>query len=95
MLSADYTAPLETLFCWHGFQYVRVSSKGNTGFTGALNDLVGLEIHTNLTQVRSLLSATCHTHSAPQTDLLPRDADRSPDLRRQRGGQGAAELDLH
>ena len=47
-------ADLETLFCWHGFQYVRVSSAGHTGFKGGLNDIVGLAINTNLTSTGAL-----------------------------------------
>ena len=35
--------------CWHGFQYVRVTPTGRTGFTGGLDAIVGLEIHTNMT----------------------------------------------
>ena len=54
ILSADHTKPLETLFCWHGFQYVRVSSEGRTGFKGGLHDIVGLEIHTNMSQTGKL-----------------------------------------
>ena len=40
--------------CWHGFQYVRVTPGGDTGFTGALDAIVGLEIHTNVSEVSSL-----------------------------------------
>jgi hypothetical protein len=54
ILSAAHTKPLETLFCWHGFQYVRVSSEGKTGFKGGLHDIVGLEIHTNMSQTGKL-----------------------------------------
>ena len=54
VLRAGNTADLETLFCWHGFQYVRVSSTGNTGFRGGLNDIVGLAINTNLTATGAL-----------------------------------------
>jgi alpha-L-rhamnosidase len=48
------TEPLTTLFCWHGFQWVRVDSVNNTGFTGSLDALVGLEIHTNVTSTGQL-----------------------------------------
>jgi hypothetical protein len=48
-------AALETLFCWHGYQYVRVTSVGNTGFRGRLEDVVGLEIRTTLTSTGTLL----------------------------------------
>ena len=41
-------------FCWHGFQYVRISSAGKTGFAGGLHDIVGLEIHTNMSQTGHL-----------------------------------------
>ena len=55
VLRPGNTAPLETLFCWHGFQYVRVSGSGGaTGFAGGLDDIVGLEIHTNLTTASTL-----------------------------------------
>lgn len=43
------TEPFGTLFCWHGFQYVRVTSHGDTTFTGALDAITALEIYTNLT----------------------------------------------
>eukprot|EP01052_Picozoa_sp_SAG31_P044670 SAG31_NODE_7875_length_1576_cov_1.593771_1_plen_334_part_00 len=46
--------PLTTLFCWHGFQYVRVHSTGSTGFKGGIDDIVGMEIHTNMTQTGHL-----------------------------------------
>eukprot|EP01047_Picozoa_sp_COSAG01_P071226 COSAG01_NODE_10999_length_2030_cov_1.718281_1_plen_629_part_01 len=49
ILRAGNASPLETLFCWHGFIYVRVTPVGNTSFKGALDSIVGLEIHTNLT----------------------------------------------
>ena len=54
MLRAGNTDPLTTLFCWHGFQYVRVTPAGDTGFTGALDAIVGLAIHTNMSQTGSL-----------------------------------------
>jgi hypothetical protein len=56
VLRAGKTEPITTLFCWHGFQYVRVQLPGNlsTGFKGGLNDIVGLEIHTNMTQTGHL-----------------------------------------
>ena len=53
-LRAGNAAPLTTLFCWHGFQYVRVTPSGATGFTGQLDALVGLAIHTNMTATGSL-----------------------------------------
>ena len=37
-----------------GFQYVRVSPKGATTFSGALDAIVGLEIHTNMSQTGHL-----------------------------------------
>jgi hypothetical protein len=37
-----------------GFQYVRVTPTGKTGFKGGLNDIVGLEIHTNMTATGTL-----------------------------------------
>lgn len=46
--------PLTTLFAWHGFQYVRVDSANHTGFTGTLDAIVGLEIHTNISSTGSL-----------------------------------------
>jgi hypothetical protein len=54
ILRAGNTEPLTTLFCWHGFQYVRVTPGGATGFTGALDAIVGQAIHTNMTQVGKL-----------------------------------------
>ena len=54
VLRATNANDLQTLFCWHGFQYVRVSPTGATGFAGGLDDIVGLEIHTNMTQVGHL-----------------------------------------
>ena len=58
VLRAGNTEPLTTLFCWHGFQYVRVTpgSGGTTGFTGALDAIVGQAIHTNMTQARPFAS---------------------------------------
>ena len=47
----------------HGFQYVLVTSNG-TGFAGGLNDIVGLEIHTNVTATGSL------TFGGPSSDVL-------------------------
>ena len=46
--------PLETLFCWHGFQYALVTSTGNTGFDGRIGALVGLEIRTNVSSTGAL-----------------------------------------
>jgi hypothetical protein len=54
ILRAGNPTPLETLFCWHGFIYVRVTPKGNTGFKGTIDSIVGLEIHTNMTQAGHL-----------------------------------------
>ena len=54
VLRAGNTDPLSTLFCWHGFQYARVTPLGDTGFTGALDAIVGLAIHTNMSQTGSL-----------------------------------------
>ena len=55
ILRSGNLADIETLFCWHGFQYVRVSSSGGaTGFGGGLNDIVGLDIHTNMTSTGAL-----------------------------------------
>jgi alpha-L-rhamnosidase len=48
------TEPLTTLFCYHGFQWVRVESINNTGFSGTIDALVGLEIHTNVTSTGQL-----------------------------------------
>jgi len=54
VLRSGNSNPLGTLFCWHGFQYVRVTPSGDTGFTGALDALVAIEIHTNMTASGSL-----------------------------------------
>jgi hypothetical protein len=55
VLRPGNNAVLETLFCWHGFQYVLVSSVGLTGFKGLLDSLVGLEIHTNISSTGTVL----------------------------------------
>ena len=44
ILRPGNTAPLETLFCWHGFIYVRVTPTGKTGFKGTLESIVGLKL---------------------------------------------------
>ena len=54
VLRAGNSKPLSTLFCWHGFQYVHVTPGGDTGFTGELDALVAVEIHTNLTSTGRL-----------------------------------------
>lgn len=54
ILRAGNSEPLGTLFCWHGFQYVRVTPSGDTGFTGELDAIVAVEIHTNMTATGSL-----------------------------------------
>lgn len=54
VLRAGNNAPITTLFCWHGFQYVRVTPGGNTSFTGDLDAIVALEIHTNVSETGSL-----------------------------------------
>lgn len=54
VLRAGNPDPIGTLFCWHGFQYVRVTAGGDTGFTGGLDAIVGLAIHTNMTATGSL-----------------------------------------
>jgi hypothetical protein len=55
VLRAGAEQSLETMFCWHGFQFVRVSSNnGTTGFAGGLHDIVGLAIHTNMTATGKL-----------------------------------------
>jgi hypothetical protein len=48
----------------HGFQYLLVTSTGNTGFAGGLNDVVGLEIHTNVSTTGTLL------FGGPSADVL-------------------------
>ena len=45
--------PLTPIFTWHGGQFVQVHSDGVT-FSGKLDALVGLVIHSNLTQTGSL-----------------------------------------
>jgi hypothetical protein len=54
VLRAESSQSLETMFCWHGFQFVRVISNGTTGFAGRLHDIVGLAIHTNMTATGKL-----------------------------------------
>ena len=46
--------PLETVFVWHGFQYVLVTCTGNTTFSGGLDALVGIEVHTDLESVSQI-----------------------------------------
>ena len=53
-LQAGNRDPLTTLFCWHGFQYVRVTTTGATGFAGTLAALLAHEIHTNTSQTGRL-----------------------------------------
>ena len=54
-LRAGDTRPLETLFCWHGFQYVLVhDERGDTGFSGELDAITALEIRTNLSETGTL-----------------------------------------
>ena len=55
ILRSGNEADLETLFCWHGFVYAKVTATGNTTFGGAIDSLVGLEIRTNLTATGTLL----------------------------------------
>lgn len=45
---------ITTLFCWHGFQFARVSVAGNAGFKGALDSIVGQVIVTNITKTGTL-----------------------------------------
>jgi hypothetical protein len=49
-LQPGSTKDIETLFCWHGFTWVRVLTEGHTGFKGELASIVGLAIHTNVSQ---------------------------------------------
>lgn len=58
---------LETRFCWHGFQYVLVTPSGNSGFAGGIDDIVGLAIHTNMTETGSLLFSGDGVEGSPQT----------------------------
>ena len=61
---------METLFCWHGFIYVRVTSTGFTGFKGTLDSIVGLEIHTNVTQTGYLEFGGGSPKAAAAADVL-------------------------
>lgn len=46
---------IETLFCWHGFQYVLVGDEsGDTSFTGQLEGIEALEIRTNISETGRL-----------------------------------------
>ena len=45
---------LETMFVWHGFQFVLVTTDGATTFTGELDAIAGLEIRTDVESVSSL-----------------------------------------
>eukprot|EP01047_Picozoa_sp_COSAG01_P022438 COSAG01_NODE_1331_length_10699_cov_28.574717_2_plen_342_part_00 len=50
ILASGKAGPVTTLFCWHGINFLRVSSIGNTGFRGSISSIVGLSIHTNMSQ---------------------------------------------
>jgi hypothetical protein len=54
VLRAGNLAPITTLFCWHGYQFVRVSPGGDTTFSGAIDAIVGLEIRTNISSTGTL-----------------------------------------
>jgi hypothetical protein len=47
-LAAGSPSPLQTLFVWHGFQYVLLTASGNTSFDGSLGAITGLEIYTGV-----------------------------------------------
>jgi hypothetical protein len=54
-LRGNMTQDLETVFCWHGFQYILVSDfGGGTGFNGSLDAVIALEIRTNVSSTGSL-----------------------------------------
>jgi len=54
ILTIGMTDPVTTLFCWHGINFLRVSSVGRTGFLGSINSVVGLATHTNMSQTGSI-----------------------------------------
>eukprot|EP00937_MAST-01D_sp_MAST-1D-sp2_P002408 g2408.t1 len=54
VLRSGNTAPIETIFCWHGFQYALVSPAGDTAFSGQLDSIIGLEIRTNISTTGTL-----------------------------------------
>ena len=55
LLRPGNAQPLETVFCFHGFQYVRVDCFGETGFSGELSSVTALETRTNLSSTSELL----------------------------------------
>jgi hypothetical protein len=48
------SAPIETIFCWHGLQYALVTPIGDTTFSGRLDAIVGLVIRTNISTTGTL-----------------------------------------
>lgn len=64
VLRSGKAEPLETLFCWHGFQYALVNTTGITGFQGHLDSIVALAINTNLSSTGKV------TFGGPSSDLL-------------------------
>ena len=53
-LAAGHQPPLESVFVWHGYQYVLVTCTGATTFGGSLESLIGLEIRTDMESVSSI-----------------------------------------
>lgn len=53
-LRPGQTSALETIFCWHGFQYVLVTPRGDTGFEPVLGSITGLEINTDIVHTGDL-----------------------------------------
>lgn len=49
------THALLPTFTWHGFQYVQVHASGNATFSGSLEDVEGLEIHTDVVSTGSVM----------------------------------------
>eukprot|EP00039_Didymoeca_costata_P030726 m.31059 g.31059 ORF g.31059 m.31059 type:complete len:1152 (-) comp8275_c0_seq1:33-3488(-) len=70
ILRANKTDAIETVFCWHGFQYVRVTPTGSTGFSGALDAIIGIVLHTNMSSTGQLqffgdgVEGSSRSHSA-------------------------------
>ena len=54
-LRSGYTRDIETLFCWHGFQYVLIADEsGGASFTGKIGAIEALEIRTNISETGSI-----------------------------------------
>jgi alpha-L-rhamnosidase len=71
-LAASNPPPLQTLFVWHGFQYVLLTATGNTGFSGSLDAITGLEIYTGVESRASICFGGDDSASETAASLLNR-----------------------